>query len=328
MLDKVTTHDGTVINATADGIGELLDKGEFFWLDLDGLEEESSGLLRERFRFHPLAIEDAEHFGQRPKIDEYEGFTYFVVFGADSNTGEPVEVHVFYSDKHVVTVHHGPCAPFDEVRARLDRHRSDTLSPPQIAVLYLVVDVLIDSFFPVMSRLDDRIDEIEDEILRSPTEAQLAELFDMKRTLVALRKVVTPQRDMFANLVSGVSGLQGMTVEDERYFRDLYDHLIRISDLVDSYRDLLTGAMDTHLSTVSNRLNVVMKQLAIIATVFLPLSFITGFFGQNFSLLANHFLTHDWTFWMFGVGVEILAVAALLVVFYKRGWIGRAQSAA
>ena len=118
------------------------------------------------------------------------------------------------------------------------------------------------------------------------------------------------------------AGLPGMTAEDERYFRDLYDHLIRISDLVDSYRDLLTGAMDTHVSTVSNRLNVVMKQLAIIATLFLPLSFLTGFFGQNFSWLLNHFLNKNWAFWVFGLGLEAGAVVGLLVMFRRRGWLG------
>jgi magnesium transporter len=127
---------------------------------------------------------------------------------------------------------------------------------------------------------------------------------------------------MFARLLSGASNLPGMTRDDERYFRDLYDHLIRISDLIDSYRDLLTGAMDTHLSTVSNRLNVVMKQLAIIATVFLPLSFLTGFFGQNFDLLVNHYLTHAWTFWVFGIGLEVAAVIGLLIMFRRRGWLG------
>ena len=110
----------------------------------------------------------------------------------------------------------------------------------------------------------------------------------MKRLLVGMRKAVSPQRDLFASLMGGVAQLPGMTEEDERYFRDVYDHLIRISDLIDTYRDLLTGAMDVYLSTVSNRLNVVMKQLAIIATIFLPLSFVTGFFGQNFGFMIRH----------------------------------------
>jgi magnesium transporter len=317
----MTTRAGAVVDATQDLVSERLGAGEFFWLDLDGVGD-AADLLCDGFGFHPLAVEDTEHFGQRPKIEDYDGFTYFVVFGADAENGAPVEVHVFYSDKHVVTVHHGPCGPLDEVRTRLGRHRTDDLSPPQIGVLYLVVDQLVDSFFPVLSRFDDRIDEIEDDILKLPTEAQLGELFDMKRVLVALRKVVTPQRDMFATLLSGAVSLEGMTTEDERYFRDLYDHLIRVSDLVDSYRDLLSGAMDTHLSTVSNRLNVVMKQLAIIATIFLPLSFLTGFFGQNFALLVNHALNHPWAFWVLGIGLEVVAVVALLLLFRKRGWMG------
>src|SRR5580692_3075060 len=115
-----------------------------------------------------------------------------------------------------------------------------------------------------------------------------------------IRRVVTPQRDMISSLNAGMVEIPGMTDQGTAYFRNLYDHLIRISDLVDSYRDLLTGAMDTHLSMVSNRLNVVMKQLAIIATLFLPLSFLTGFFGQNFTVLTNHLLTHTWAFWILG----------------------------
>ncbi len=323
MHGTLTAGDGTTVDATVEAVRERLSGGGFFWLDLDGADAETSELLRTGFGFHPLAVEDAEHFGQRPKMEEYDGFTYFVVHGAqDEGPAPTVEVHVFFSDRFVVTVRRGACAVLDEVRVRMTRHRTGELTPPEVLILYLVVDGLVDSFFPVLSRFDDRIDQVEDEILRMPTEAQLAELFDMKRTLVSLRKVVTPQRDMFATLLSGARSLAGMTPDDERYFRDLYDHLIRISDLVDSYRDLLTGAMDTHISTVSNRLNVVMKQLTIIATLFLPLSFLTGFFGQNFSVLTDHFINRAWTFWVFGVGLEVFAVVGLLVMFRRRGWLG------
>ena len=323
MNGKLTDAQGATVDATPDLVRQRLGAGEFFWLDLDGIDQETSELLLDGFGYHPLAVEDAEHFSQRPKIEEYDGFTYFVVHGADADQpAATIEVHVFYSATNVVTVHRGHAAALDRVRVRLSRQTSGRLSPPQIAVLYLVVDQLVDSFFPVLARFDDRIDEVEDAILAFPTEEQLGELFDMKRTLVTLRKAVTPQRDMFAGLLAGVTQLPGMTVDDERYFRDLYDHLIRISDLVDSYRDLLTGAMDTHISTVSNRLNVVMKQLAIIATVFLPLSFLTGFFGQNFSLLTDHFLNRGWTFWVFGIGSEAVAVLGLMVLFRRRGWLG------
>ena len=140
----------------------------------------------------------------------------------------------------------------------------------------------------------------------------------MKRLLVGMRKAVTPQRDMFASLGGGVTELPGMSAEDERYFRDIYDHLIRISDLIDTYRDLLTSSMDVYLSTVSNRLNSVMKQLTIMATVFLPLTFITGFFGQNFGWMVGH-IGGPWSS-SARHRRRGRTVAALYVVFKKRGW--------
>jgi magnesium transporter len=142
----------------------------------------------------------------------------------------------------------------------------------------------------------------------------------MKRTLVSFRKIVTPERDVFAGIAAGALVLPGMTDDAERYYRDIYDHLIRISDLVDSYRDLLSGAVDTHLSVVSNRLNIVMKQLAVIATIFLPLSYITGFFGQNFTALTGH-IGGAYMFWFVGIGFEVLSVVALVVLFKRRRWI-------
>ena len=141
----------------------------------------------------------------------------------------------------------------------------------------------------------------------------------MKRLLVGMRKAITPQRDMFASLMGGVAELPGLSDEDERYFRDIYDHLIRISDLIDTYRDLLTSSMDVYLSTVSNRLNTVMKQLTIMATVFLPLTFITGFFGQNFGWMVGHIRSAG-IFFALGIGLEVVTVAALFTLFKRRGW--------
>ena len=173
--------------------------------------------------------------------------------------------------------------------------------------------------FPSLAELDDRIDQLEDAIFLKADENQLQEIFQMKRLLVGMRKTVTPQRDAFASLMGGVAELSGLAEEDEHYFRDVYDHLIRISDLIDSYRDLLTGAMDVYLSTVSNRINAVMKQLTIIATIFLPLTFITGFFGQNFDWMVSHVHSGP-MFLVLGVGTEIAALLALLAFFRRRGW--------
>jgi magnesium transporter len=309
--------DGSVHEPTVDSVKSLLDGGGRFWLDLvNPSQDDQDALLRDTFKFHPLALEDAAHFGQRPKIDTYEGFALLVVFGVN-HSGRLVEVHCFYTEDYLITIHRDNCPAMEELLERLRAHAGKA---DHVMLLYRVVDTLVDGYFPVLSAMDDRIDDLEDEILVRPTEQQLGTLFDLKRSLISMRKVVTPQRDMFASLLSQAEQLPGMTPDAERYFRDLYDHLIRISDLVDSYRDLLTGALDTHLSTVSNRLNVVMKQLTIIATVFLPITFITGFFGQNFGWMINH-ITSASVFVVLGIGLQVAMVVGLMVLFKQRGWL-------
>jgi magnesium transporter len=279
-------------------------------------------LLGVHFGFHPLAVQAAERFSQRPRIDEYDDFMYLVTRGADPEAKGCAEVHCFWSDTYVVTVHRGDCPAIASVHDRMGRHKASYSAAPQIVIVYFIIDALVETFFPVLADFDDKIDALEDDILKAPTEEQLGVLFDMKRRLMEMRKVIAPQRDMMASINAGISTVPGMTDEASRYFRDLYDHLIRLADMVDSYRDLLSSVMDTHLSTVSNRLNVVMKQLAVIATIFLPLSYLTGFFGQNFTLLAQHYIVPSWTFWVFGIALEVAAVVYLLALFRRRGWLG------
>jgi magnesium transporter len=305
------------VDFSRDTVERLIATGEFFWLDLYRPDTADFEMLRDVFEFHPLAVEDSEHFDQRSKIDDYDDFVFIVVYGASPDRDRLVEVHCFYSARFLVTVHRDDCPAFAELRRRYDRRHDPTEKPSLL--LYRVIDGLVNSFFPILSAFDDRIDELEDQIFADVTDEQLQEIFRMKRLLVGMRKVVTPQRDAFASLTGRMAELPGFDREDEHYFSDIYDHLIRISDLIDSYRDLLTGAMDVYLSTVSNRLNAVMKQLTIIATVFLPLTFITGFFGQNFGWLTGHI--HHWgAFVGLGLGTELLALLLLVGFFKRRGW--------
>lgn len=325
------TQDGTAAEATQDGIEQAVAGGGFFWLDLDvhdpGPDDDVTGLLTSTFRFHPLAVRAADAFGQRAGIYDYDDFVHIVTFGAADDGKNAAEVHCFVTEQFIITLHQGDCPALATVRDRLRHHRGAEVTPPQVAVFYVMMDTLIDSFFPVLSDFDDSIDDLEDAILKNPTEEQLGTLFDMKRQVMKIRKVVTPQRDMLESLHGGIVAIPGMTDADSVYFRSLYDHLIRISDMVDSYRDLISGAMDTHLSMVSNRLNVIMKQLAIVATFFLPLSFLTGFFGQNFGWLTNHLqLGLPW-FLIFGIGTELVAISVLVIVFRRRGWLGSGPTA-
>ncbi|HZL64244.1 MAG TPA: magnesium/cobalt transporter CorA [Thermoleophilia bacterium] len=325
-MPKTTPHPASFL-VDADGahehvdealVKEHLSESEFFWLDLYRPTAADLTMLTDVFAFHPLAVEDAAHFGQRPKLDPFDGFVLLVAYGANEDKDGLVEVHCFYGERFLVTVHRDSCPPFDNLRVRAARD----MSPPAkgAMLLYLVVDALADSFFPGLAKLDDRIDELENGVLQKPDDAQLQQIFALKRRLVTWRKVITPERDTFARLVTGVVAIPGMTPDMEHYYRDVYDHLIRISDLVDSYRDLLTGAMDVYLSTISNRLNEVMRRLTIVATIFMPLTWITGFFGMNFGRLVLN-ITGWPAFLVFGLATQVAAVAVMLVLFRRRGWM-------
>src|SRR6201985_2048268 len=264
---------------------------------------------------HPLAVEDVREFHQRPKIEDYDDFVSIVVYGARA-LGEPLtEVHCFYAERFLVSVHRDEVPAVAEACHTLGRLHTDR----RLVALYRLLDALVDTMCPYLTAMDERIDELQDQIFVDPKESQLAGLFELKRELVTMRKMVTPQRDMVSTMMGQVVRIPGMTAESERYVRDLYDHLIRISDMVDSYRDLLSGSLDAYMSMVSNRLNDVMKQLTIIATVFLPLSFLTGFFGQNFSWLVSRIGTTA-AFFGIGIGTEVVAVIVLLALFRSRGW--------
>ncbi len=305
-------------------VRDALGAGTLLWLDLRQAGEDGLALLRDVFQLHPLAIEDVTEFGQRPKVEDFGGMVYLVSYGIADDGKSLTEVHFFIAEHYLVTVRKGGCPSIDELRGRLDKpgYQLPTGNrPTRLILLHHLIDSLIDSFFPALSDFDDRIDDLQEQIFAKPNNDQLAELFAMQRWLVYARKIVSPMRDGMASLVAGMVELPGTTPDSDPYLRDLYDHMIRISDMIDSYRDLLSNGMDAYLSMVSNNLNQVMKQLAIIATIFLPLSFLTGFFGQNFAWLVGH-LGSLYTFLILGVGSELLAVAGLYALFRRRGWIG------
>jgi len=296
---------------------QLRDGEAFWWLDIHQPQDEEVAVLGEVLALHELAIEDATHFNQRPKLEEFDDFAFLVVYGAAPDKDNLVEVHCFYSERYLVTVRRDKCPAFVEARERYSR-RPEQLEEPAL-VLYRVVDSLVDSFFPLLSEVDNFIDAIEEGIFARPDQELLRRVFLMKRRLAALRRVIAPQRDLLASLAGGVAELPAMSPDAERGFRDVYDHLIRLTDTIDGYRDLLTGASDAYLSTVSNRLNDVTKQLAVIATIFLPLTFITGFFGQNFGWMVRA-VGGEVDFWVLGVALQLLAVLGLLLLFRRRGW--------
>lgn len=299
-----------------EAIADLLKRDEFFWLDLTDPGAAEADQLREAFSFHPLPLEDMLKRDQRPKLEDYGEYMFLVYYGAGKASDGGVvleEVHAFLSGGYVVTAHEHPCSALEEARERLEAQepRSEQF------VIYRVVDGLTDSFFPVLERLDEEMEQLDEDIFKHPTPEHLEQITGLRRQLVELRRVVTPQRDLLARGIDDILEIPGLEADSRNYFRDVYDHAIRISDQIDSYRDLLQGTRDAYLSVVSNRLNQITKQLTVVATIFLPLSFLVGFFGQNFKWLVESIDTAA-AFWGLGIGSLVLSVIGLLL-WFRRG---------
>ena len=298
-----------------------LNDEKFVWVDYEDPSDEDLAQLATLVKLHPLTLEDAHTFNQRPKIEEYDGYMFMVVFGVDSDTesGGPLlrEVHLVISGDYVITIHRRSFAALSDLRTRYDdqRVRSEQF------LVYKILDAITSTFIPVLTRTDDDIDDLEQSVIDNASAEDLQRIFSIKRDLVAMRRVVTPMRDMFIRNADRIAELPGLETDDRLYFRDLYDGLVRTSELVDSYRDLLSGATDMYLSTVANRQGEINKQLTIIATIFLPLTFLTGFFGQNFAFLTGHIINHTWTFWVFGIGLLVVSAIGFRIYFKRKSWL-------
>jgi len=303
-------------------IDALRARGEYFWLDVHKPSEDDIEQLAEMFGLHPLAVEDTRSLGQRPKLDDYRDHVLIVFYGVAADGAddvELVEVHTYVSGDWVLTIHQKVCAELFDARRRFAE-----VAPAHSEeyVVYKVLDSLTDSFFPVLAAMDDRVDVLEDSMVTNPTDEQLNDIFALKRKLVRMRQVIGRQRALFQSagtFIPRLPGLEGDQAHD--YFRDVYDHLLRISEQIDTYRDLLTGALDVYLSVVSNRMNVEMKRLTVVATIFLPLTFITGFFGQNFGWLVRNITSLE-VFILWGPVACVTAAIGLWLWFRRAGITG------
>jgi magnesium transporter len=290
---------------------------DIFWLDIESPDDDDYRLLTDTFKFHQLTIEDVKHQNQRPKLDGYDGYVFAVVFvvGFAQNHVSFREHHLYIAPSFLVTVHLQPEPSFEKLNQRVAESPASVCRKASF-LTYLVMDSLVDATFGALESLDDSVDRLQDEILVDATISQLALLQDLKHDAVEMRRVLGAQRDMFQRMVT-------LSLDEDRettaYYRDVYDHIIRQYENVDSLRDLLTGAMDVYLSTVSNRLNVTMKALTVVASLFLPLTFLTGFFGMNFGWLVARIGSP----FAFGVVVAVMAISILtqLVFFKRRGWL-------
>jgi len=291
------------------------------WLDVAQPAREDVDYLARALDLHPLVVEDLEHRNQRPKMDDYPNLLFVVLFGTllgDDGELSLCEVHVLLGDGWLATVSDREMPAVEQLWASCDKRPEIGRAGPA-SLFHRLCDVLVDSMFPVLDTVDDEIDRVETTIVQNATENTVADIFRLKRELNTLRRVLGPQRDLL-QLLSGPRATR-LDAEAQLYLRDVYDHAVRMVEQVDSYRDIITGALDVYLSSVSNRLGEQTRRLTIIATIFLPLTFLTGFFGMNFGALISAISTPR----AFAAGVSAMAVSVPLVLWVSQRFTARVR---
>lgn len=321
--------DGTISRSTdrAELAAAFAEKDTMFWLDIQGIDDEEIELLLETFKFHELAIEDCVTYAQRPKIEHYEhigdaagtGYFYMVLHGPDLETFRSnlrtKEVDMFVSERYLVTIHDEPMRSIDEVMSRMTSDARMAFNGGIDLLLYYILDRQTDHYLPILDHLEETIDQLEDAAAEGNRPSILEKMTKLKRELLNLRRIAGPQREVLSQLARG--DIAFIRESSRLYYRDVLDHLVRTVEMLEIYRDLVQGARDIYLSSISLHLNQIMKTLTIISVVCLPLTIITSFFGMNF---REEWLFNHWVF----IGALLFmggTVSTLLYMFRKHNWI-------
>ena len=327
LIDYNTSNKAFVKLATPEECIPYLDTESVSWVDVSGLgSEDVLQRIAKVFKLHPILIEDVVNVPQRPKVDEYEEQLLIIaqmVMPKPNYAGFWVEqVSLILGQHYLLTVQEEPerdC--FDRVRDRIRSDKGIIRKQGADYLAYTLLDAIIDGFFPVLEAYGERIDELEDEVVTNPSKSTLEKIYRLRRELLALRRCIWPQRDAINTLIRDGSSL--VSEEVKIYLRDCYDHTVQVMDMVETYRELSSGLMDVYLSSVSNKMNEIMKLLTVISSVFIPLTFIAGVYGMNFDPDASPWNMPELK-WSLGYPlcwVLMLGVAGSLVYFFwKRGW--------
>jgi len=312
---------------TVEQLPELLTApGSVLWVDMESPSEADDHILLDIFKFHPLTVEDCRANRHHPKVEEFPDYIYFIVHAVRTDTSpdhfNTIELDGFLGANYVVTYHHESFPSIVKVKQAVRASPVSCQRGPAF-LLHQIIDGIVDDYLPVMDDFDERINALEDNIFKFNRANQeiLEEILGLKRSVLRVRRISSKQLEVLYRMSHGqFAQISGAVLP---FYRDIYDHLVRVSDLAESYRDLISGSLEAYLSVVSNRLNEIMKVLTIFSAVMLPLTFIAGVYGMNF----DHMPELHWRFgYLFAWGLMILVAAVMLTLFWWRGWIGSGKS--
>jgi magnesium transporter len=287
-------------------------KIEWYWVDFNAPTEEEAMMLEHHFHFHPLAIEDCFHFLQRPKLDYYEGYHFFVFHSLNQKTLDSEEVDMFVGENYVVTFHF---KQLQGVEAVWQRSATDEgVRGKGVAYIsYMLLDKLVDEYFPSLYQIEDRLNDTENK--NKSIRLLMDEVFDIRGDLLKLRRTIIPMRDLLYRILN--SERLDIIKDQKAYFIDIYDHLLKLTEMVESNREITSDMRDSYLSLNSNRMNTIMMTLTIISSIFIPLTFVAGIYGMNFEYMPEL----KWRYGYFVVlGVMAMIGIGMVVWFKRKGW--------
>ncbi|WHY69191.1 magnesium/cobalt transporter CorA [Neobacillus sp. SuZ13] len=291
-------------------------KGEYkwYWIDFHLPTDEEIEYLRDPFHFHPLAIEDCINHLQRPKLDYYEDHTFFITQSLNHQTLTRDEIDFFLGENYIVSFHLNPSNEIEEVWKRFTESTNIEKWEPT-HVLYLVLDKIVDSYFPQVFKIEERLTEIDENSRGRSMEALLEDLFDTRHHLLSLRHTISPMRDLIYRVLNSqrLTSIQGK----REYYSDIHDHLLKLTEMIEANRELTTDIRDSYISLNSHQTNHVMKVLTVITTIFMPLSFIAGMYGMNFRYMPG--LSSKYGFF-FTLILMVLVAMGMSLWFKKKGW--------
>jgi magnesium transporter len=294
-------------------------KHNLIWIDIENPSEEDYKFLSEDFAFHPLEIEDCKRMQELPKIDEFEDHLFMVFhrisYDFKKRALKTQEFDVFLSSNYIITFHMEPSEMIRDIQERCIKEKR-VLARGVDFMLHHIIDNVVDEYFPVLDYWDDKIEKLESEVLKGKTKKSLQHMLKFKRDIRNFKKSIEPQRD----IISKISNMDLPFISEKAniYFNDVYDHTIRAYSILEDQRDTLTSIFEAHLSIVSNKMNEIMKTLTIIATIFIPLTFVVGIYGMNFKYMPEL----EWPLGYYLVwAVMISATIIMIIYFIKKGWI-------
>jgi magnesium transporter len=292
--------------------------GKVIWLDIQSPTPDDLALIGEEFGFHTLALEDCHKAHQRPKMDQYGDYIFIVLYEVALQTQSkrmlPIELDIFLGPNYVVTVHHAPAPVIEQVQERWEVQPSSEEGASYLA--YLLVDAAVDSYFPMIDYFSERLEELEEDIFGAFHSQVVQEIFRLKKDTLLMRRMVTPLRDVFLVLLRREGTLFGHRTYI--YFQDVLDHLLRISDSIDTYRDLVTSAVDAYMSQVSNRTNETMKKLTVLSTVLMSAALVPGIYGMNFKYIPELSWTNGY---YYALGLMVTIGIVLTILFKWRDYV-------